>query len=199
VDAGLPCPATTSGGTDRASAGKRAWELLKKPEIRDQIREFRRRAIEANQLDANAVLEALKHEATFPRTSVFDRRGAVRPPHLWPPEVNAFVAGFEVEETFPLLRDADGLPQRDEHGKLVRTVRRVYKVRFQKSTQAKRILAEWFGLIGSREFAVVDAPPLTQIILRGGERVDELRKQVFGDVDPPAGADDPARLTAPTD
>ncbi len=153
LDAGFRCPATPSGGPNRASAGKRAWELLKKPEIRRQIRTFRDHATEAAGITTDLVATSLKHEALFPRRGIFHpNTGRVLPPSQWPPEVDAFVTGFDVKETTRLVRHATtNRPVIDPRTKKVEVVTIVeYKIRFTAPTEAKRILAQWLGMIGDK-------------------------------------------------
>ena len=168
LDAQLPCRPTTCGKPDRPTAGKMAWQLLKKPEIGRQIGQFRQAAVRAAQLGVNTVLEGVRQQAMFPRSAVFDRRGGVRPPTDWPEELGHLVTAFEVKERVGILRDEAGRTERDETGMIIRGVtKRVYKIRFAPATPAKRMLAEWLGMIGGQEFAATDCPPLVQVILDG--------------------------------
>ncbi len=153
IDAGFPCKLSPSGEVDRGNTRARAWILLRKVDIQRRIRAFRGHATEAAGITTDLLAASLKHEAFFPRRSVFHKRtGRVLPPSKWPPEVDAFITGFDVKETTKIVRDPDtGRAVMDP--KTMRAERATvveYKIRFTAPTEAKRVLAQWLGMIGDR-------------------------------------------------
>lgn len=56
--------AAIRAGYSQKTAGSQGFDLLKKPEIQDRLREFRERAAEATQTDINWVRQRLLEEAT---------------------------------------------------------------------------------------------------------------------------------------
>lgn len=110
--------------------------LLRKAEIAACIRRMQQQAADAEQVTINKLAQSLDREAHADRTLIFDNKGGMLPPHKWPAELRALAVGFEVIET----------PARRGHPKKVR-----YKVRFASPTEAKRMLAQWRGMIGGKE------------------------------------------------
>lgn len=151
IDAGFPCKQLPTGEPDRENTRQRAWDLFRKPDIGRQIRKFRRRAAAAVEVNTDMVAESLKHEAFTPRRSIFDpKTGRVLPPSKWPPEMDHFIAGFDVKETTKLARDKNGKVKLDRRNRPERETVVEYKIRFNVSTEAKRLLAQWLGMIGDK-------------------------------------------------
>jgi hypothetical protein len=127
IDAEIP----TAG---RNSAGVLAFALLRKPKIRALIRRMQEEAAAAAQLTVNRHLAHLANKAYGDRTAIFDAKGKMRPVHLWPEELRALVAGYDL----------------DPSGRV--------KVRFHGGAEADRLIAQHLGMI-SRDATAGPAPP----------------------------------------
>lgn len=138
----------------RGSLSTLAWRMLKKVEIRTLIRRMQQEAADAEQVSINRLAHSLGQEAFADRTAIFDAKGQVKPPQMWPAALRALVVGIDVEEV------------RGKTGKT--TVR--YKVRFVRGTEAKKVLAQWRGMIGA-DRAESGAPAEPLVV--GGESSPE--------------------------
>lgn len=127
--------------TDRVSMGQRGYALLKKPQIRAAIRRMQQEAADAEQVTVDRLAQSLAREALADRTGIFDSKGRVLPPTRWPAELRSIITGFDVEEETETLADPKTGKER-----AVTTVK--YKVRFARGTEAKKVLAQWRGMIG---------------------------------------------------
>lgn len=128
--------------TDRVSMGQRGYALLKKPQIRAAIRRMQQEAADAEQVTVGRLAQSLAREAFADRTGIFDGKGRVLPPTRWPAELRSIITGFDVEEETETVTDPVTGKER-----AVTTVK--YKVRFARGTEAKKILAQWRGMIGA--------------------------------------------------
>lgn len=105
-----------------------AHDTLRKAKVRTYVRQLRQEACDAAQITVDRLAGRLAAAAFADRTAVFAADGSVRPPHEWPAELRAIVAGVEAVPTDAGVR---------------------YKVRFERSTDALRVLAQWRGMIGA--------------------------------------------------
>lgn len=177
IDAGIP-------HSNRVSAATAAWKLLRNGQIRDQIRTFRRQSAYAARVRVDKLAMTLDQEAHADRTAIFDGKGNVKPPHLWPADVKAAIAGYEVDVKEKPARDAAGNSMYDTAGNPVMETERTYKVRFVAPTEAKRILAQWLGMIGDKDQQLVDTASLVPEIHLHLKRGDDA----LPPADPPAEA-----------
>ena len=104
---------------------------LTKSHIAVRIRIIRQQALDAAQVTTERIAQSFSRQAFADRTAIFNADGSMKHPHQWPAELKAIVAGIEV---IPPKR-AGGRPR--------------YKVRFESGTEAKKVLAQWRGMIGA--------------------------------------------------
>jgi phage terminase small subunit len=123
-------------------AGELSYRLLKKVEIRQYIRRLQAEAADAAGVTAERIAQGLARSAFADRTRVFGPDGEVLPPGEWPEEVRAIIAGVEVEELSEWQDDPDTGKRRKV------AVGQKWKVRFERSTEAKKILAQWRRMVG---------------------------------------------------
>ncbi len=125
-------------------------------------------AADAEQITVHRLARSLGQQAFAKRTQIFDSNGRVKPPDRWPEELQAIVTGFDVDETTQVTFSIDA------NGETVKveTVTVTYKVKFERSTEAKKLLAQWLGMVGS-EVTLKDVT--TNPLVVGGEaEVDKL-------------------------
>ena len=120
-------------GFPARSAAEMARRLLKKVEIRQYIREIRRRAADAADVSAELVVQGWKRSGFADRRRLYDQDGVLLPVHQWPDDVAACVVEVETVEE----RDADG-----------NVVAHVRKVRTERRTEPQKLLAQWLGMLG---------------------------------------------------
>lgn len=126
---------------NRVSLAARAYQLLKKLQIRALIRRMQSEAADAEQVTVNRLAQSMSRAAFADRTKIFYADGRMKPPHLWPDELRSIVTGFDVEEeTVTSIDPATGNP--------VTTTTVKYKPRFRTGTEETKKLAEWRGMIG---------------------------------------------------
>lgn len=111
--------------------GKAAWVLVRKSKIREHIRELREQAADVAGITVGLVAQGFKRAGFADRTKVFDSKGHMLHPRLWPEELRAIIVGFE-----PVL-------PKSQHGQVT------WKVKFESGTEAKKVLATWKGMIGN--------------------------------------------------
>lgn len=155
----------------RASASELAFRLLRRVEIRQCIRRMEQEAVDAEQITVDKLAQSLGHEAFADRCEVFDSRGRFLPPHRWPPELRTLLVGCDVEEetetaTETAVRVVDG--QEVTAVTTTTTVRVKYKPRFARTTEAKRILAQWRGMIGAEKDATPPAAGSDRVVIENG-------------------------------
>ncbi len=156
-----------SGSSDSA-VGHAAWDKLRKAKIRDYVRELRQQSADVAGITVGRLARSLGRQAFSDRTAIYDKTGRVKSPTNWPDELRAIIAGFEVKEetetTFSVDANGDTVK--------VETVTVTYKVKFERSTEAKKLLAQWLGMVGS-EVTLKDV--VTNPLVVGGEaEVDKL-------------------------
>jgi phage terminase small subunit len=140
-----------SAGADDAVRQAARYNLTK-AHIALRIREVRRQALDALQVTPARIASSFAHQAFADRTAIFNADGTMKHPRQWPAELRAIVAGVEL---IPPKR-AGGRPR--------------YKVRFESSTEAKKVLAQWRGMIGEREAAPTAAGD--RVVIEGDGAVD---------------------------
>ena len=126
-----------NSGAAYHTVGKAASLLVKKGKIRLYLRELKREAADVARLSASKVMQGLGRQAFADRRGVFGPDGEMLPPHLWPVELGSLIAGLDVED----------LEEWDDVKKCKVKIGNKWKVRFERSGEAKRILAEVFGLV----------------------------------------------------
>lgn len=137
-----------------------AIDKLTKPHIRQYIRELREQACDAASVTVNLLAQGFKRVGFADRRGIFGPDGSMLPPEFWPEELGSIVAGIEVED----LEEWD-----DELKKKVK-IGRKWKVRFERSMEARKILAQWRGMIGA-DSNVQDLTELVKVI----KGVDEAK------------------------
>ncbi len=120
----------------KPSQAARAESLLRKPPVADYLRECLDQYLDAERVTVPALAQAFRREALADRTQIFTAEGDVINPRDWPTELKALLTGFEAT----ILRDSIT-------GAITGTR---YKVKFVNQTEAKRVLAEWRGMIGPK-------------------------------------------------
>ncbi len=115
-----------------------ANNLLRKSQVADFLRQGIERFMEVECITRQMVAQSLGYEAFADRTRIFDEDGDVLPPSEWPKELKHMLHSYETRD-FP-----DG--SRQVKVKLKNT-----------STEAKRILAEFTGMIGPKASLVPNA------------------------------------------
>lgn len=126
---------------NRVTLATLACKLLRKVQIRTTIRRMQQEAADAEQVTVNRLAQSLSREAFADRTGIFDDKGRVKPPKDWPEELRSIIAGVDVdEETETFTHPLTGVKS------TVTTAK--YKVRFSRGTEAKKVLAQWRGMIG---------------------------------------------------
>lgn len=151
--------------TDRVALAQRAKYLLKKPQISECVARMRREAADAEQVTVNRLAQSLGRQAFADRTRIFDADGRMTRPDRWPEELRSIVAGFEVEEETETVTDPAS-------GHQVVRVTTTYKVKFERSSDAKRILASWLGMTGT-DVTLKDVKE-TPLVVGGGVDVNKL-------------------------
>lgn len=122
-----------------SAVGRAAWFLVRKHKIRLYIREIRQQAADAASVTTDLLAQGFKRVGFADRRGVFGPDGRMLPPAQWPDELGSIIAGIEVE-------DIDGVdPNTGE--KVV--VGRRWKVKFERSMEARKVLAQWKGMIGA--------------------------------------------------
>lgn len=114
-----------------SAANTRAARLLRKRQIRDYIQDLRAAACESAKITTEDLARSFREQAYADRTAIFKADGSMKPPSQWPKELRSLITGLEV------TTDKDGDT--------------TYKVKFERSTEAKKILAQWRGMIGADE------------------------------------------------
>ncbi len=140
-----------NSGAAYHTVGKAASLLVKKGKIRLYLRELKREAADVARLSASKVMQGLGRQAFADRRGVFGPDGEMLPPHLWPAELGALIAGLDVED----------LEEWVEANKCKVKIGNKWKVRFERSGEAKRILAEVFGLVKGEAEGEDKNPTLT--------------------------------------
>lgn len=122
------------------SAGVSAHRLLRNVKIREYIRLLRQQAADAARVTVDELAVGFCQVAYADRTGILNDDGTVRPPSQWPAELKSLITGVEV------------IPQDDGTNR--------YKVKFERSMEARKVLAQWRGMIGSDKTAKVIADTL---------------------------------------
>jgi len=144
----------------RPTAGQLAFRLLKKVQIREHIQDLRDAACESAKITTAKIARSLSQQAFTDRRAVFDTQGRMKPPHQWPKELAACIAGIEVDNLEEWKVDTES------GGRKKAIVGYRWKVKFERSTEAKKILAQWLGMIGAEATGVV---PQSNPLVVGGE------------------------------
>lgn len=138
-------------GSSYQSVGTLAHRLSKSVKIRRYLRHLKAQAADVAKMTAAAVIQSIGWQAFTDRRGVIGQDGEMLPPHLWPAELGAIIAGLDVEE----------LEEWDEDKKCKVKVGNKWKVRFERSGEAKRLLAEWLGLVKNKSDEKDDTATLT--------------------------------------
>lgn len=128
----------SNSNASESAVGKAAWVLVRKRKIREYIRELRRQAADAASVTVNLLAQGFKRVGFADRRGVFGPDGCMLPPEFWPDELGSIIAGIEVED----------LEEWDDEKKEKVKIGRKWKVRFERSMEARKILAQWRGMIG---------------------------------------------------
>jgi phage terminase small subunit len=128
-----PTAAAVEAGYPKKSAGKRAWYLMRRPEIREAISQLQEERLADADLSAARVLEELRRVAFADFRALFDTKGRLKPVSEWMPEQAAAVAQCE-----GISGNADAGDQRHDC---------VVRVKTWDKTKALEILAKHFGLL----------------------------------------------------
>jgi len=126
-----------------------AWAKLRNPNVRRYVRDIRQQVADMTSITVPMLAQSFKRQALADRTAIFDRRGKVKPPHKWPAELRSIIAGVEV------IPGGKGRPDR-------------YKIRFETSTEARKVLAQWRGMIGKDAVPPGDSSKRVVIEVEGG-------------------------------
>jgi phage terminase small subunit len=138
LDAGFP-PGVSRDATDKAMA-----RLARKPGIIEYIRELQNQAADEARVTVARVVQGLADSAFADRTMIFNDDGTIRPPSQWPEALRSIIAGVEVEEEIE-----DRAKVSEGGGVEYAPVRvRKWKVKFERSLEAKKILAQWLRMVG---------------------------------------------------
>lgn len=108
---------------------KAASDKLRNLQVRQYIRHLRQEAADVAQVTVNALAVGFAAVAYTPRTAIYDEHGEMKPFGEWPLVLQQIVTGFD--------------PVTDENGKVR------YKVKFERGMEARKILAQWRGMIGA--------------------------------------------------
>lgn len=137
-----------------AAIRKAASRLHARPDLKALIAQMVGEAADAERVTVSRIAQGAAREAFAPRSRLFAADGTVLPPGQWPEELDALVTGVKVR-----TRTKDG----------VTTVE--HEVRFAAPTAARRLLAEWRGMVGAKPDASAD--PKDARIVVGGESSPE--------------------------
>ncbi len=102
---------------------------LRNPKIRLYIRYLRQQAADVAEVTVSSLAVGFAAMAYTPRTAIFDDAGKMKPFGEWPLVLQQIVTGFD--------------PVTDENGNVS------YKVKFERGMEARKILAQWRGMIGA--------------------------------------------------
>jgi len=127
-----------------------AHDKLTKANIRRYIRLLRQQAADAARVTVDELAVGFTQVAYADRTGVFNPDGTMKPPGEWPAELRSIIAGVEAED----------IEEWDDDRKCKVTVGRRWKVKFERSMEARKVLAQWRGMIGSDKSAKVIAETL---------------------------------------
>jgi len=141
------------------TVGKAASLLVKKGKIRRYLRQIKEQAADSAGITVDLLAQGFRRVAFADRRGIFGADGSMLPPEFWPPELGSIIAGIEVED----------LEEWDDVQKCKVKIGRKWKVRFERSMEARKVLAQWKGMIG----ADADKP--------GGE---DKKLVIGGDADP---------------
>lgn len=136
-EAGYEC-----AGKSEAAIRKAASRLHARPDLRALTEQMVREAVDAERVTVARTVQALAREAFERRSRLFAADGTVLPPGEWPEELDALVTGVKVR-----TRPTPGGTET------------THEVRFAGPTAAKRLLAEYLGMVGAKPAAGAEAGP----------------------------------------
>ena len=160
LEAGFP-EKETRNATDAA-----VKRLVRKRQIKETVWQLRQAGVDAAMATVERIAQGLARVAFADRSDLFDERGRLLPPHLWPADVAATVEAIETEEVFRLV-SKKGEPKRQElvgYTRKVKTARRV---------EALKTLAQWRRMVGP-ERADGAAKKPDPLVVGGEADPDEL-------------------------
>lgn len=142
-DAGFPNPPPNDN-----ALGVRAFKVLRRAKVREYIQDLKDAACEAAKVTTEDLARAWREQAYADRTKIYNADGTMKPPGQWPMELRSLIVGLETI--------TDGL------GKTT------WKVKFERSTEAKKVLSQWRGMIGGDKDAEADKAPVP-LVIGGGD------------------------------
>lgn len=150
-----------SNSSDNA-VSKAASKLVRKGKIRRYLRQIKEQAADAAGISVDMLAQGFRRVAFADRRGIFGEDGSMLPPEFWPPELGSIIAGIEVED----------LEEWDEAQKCKVKIGRKWKVRFERSMEARKVLAQWKGMIG----ADADKPGAEdkKLVIGGGANPEDL-------------------------
>lgn len=131
--AGFP-PKDTRHATEQA-----AWRLVKNREVLDYLEHLRGVAARAARITVQELAVLIAEAASADIRRLYDRKGNVLPPDQWPDDVASAVEGLESEERLEPVPGVRGRKQLAGYGR---------KIKLTNKTAARRLAAEWLGMIG---------------------------------------------------
>lgn len=115
-------------------------KYLRKPHVRAKIREIQQQAVIEQDITIRKIARAFSQEAFADRTAVYADDGTIKPIAEWPDELRNLIVSVKCHK---------------DTGKII-------EVKFERSHDAKKILAQWRGMIGS-DLAVISEPGVIEL------------------------------------
>jgi phage terminase small subunit len=128
------------------SAGVFASSLMRRPLIKDRIRHLKRELIQVALVTLPRLVVALADQAFADRRQLFDDDGVLKPVQKWPAWTGHTINTIKVTER--VMRPKSFVRGDDPDDEVV--VERRTEIKMDTPFEAKRILAEWQGMIGKQ-------------------------------------------------
>ena len=163
-----------------------AFRLLRKPAVRELIREMQAEALDSARCSVDRIAQGLSRAAFADLRKLYDRQGRILLPHQWPDELALAVDAIESEDLFETVEGTDP----DTGAKVRRKELAGYarKVRLTGRAAALKTLAAWKRMVGA------DLPPLEVLLDALPLEFAAAVRKAIGQVavhdggDPPSGA-----------
>lgn len=144
------------------AVSKAASILVRKGKIRRYLRQLKEQAADAAGVTVDMLAQGFRRVGFADRRGIFGPDGSMLPPEFWPEELGSIIAGIEVED----------LEEWDEVQKCRVKIGRKWKVRFERSMEARKILAQWRGMIG--QDVPTGGETRKPLVVGGGANPDDL-------------------------
>lgn len=132
--------------------------ILKKPQVKALVEMLRQQAIDTALATIEEVVQGLRRAANADVRGLFGPDGEMRPPAEWPDDIVAAISGVEIDE----LHDWEVDPETGKKRKV--KVGLTWKVRLEKKTESRKLLAQWLGMLKGTDDAKGDGQQSQQSV-----------------------------------